>query len=101
METIRQEFFLTEFIKKEKSLMFVGPTGTGKTAVVINHLINLPKERLLNNINVFVSVICKYPSPHRNNSSYDFLFIKVTCQTTSIFQLVRLPYKPWTCSCLN
>ncbi|EDV21418.1 uncharacterized protein TRIADDRAFT_60039 [Trichoplax adhaerens] len=45
METIRQEFFLNEFIKKEKSLMFIGPTGTGKTAVVINHLINLPKER--------------------------------------------------------
>lgn len=35
---------------KEIPILFVGPTGTGKTAVVLDHLINLPKEKFLPNV---------------------------------------------------
>ncbi|CAH1180400.1 unnamed protein product [Phaedon cochleariae] len=31
-------------------LLFVGPTGTGKTAVVLDNLLNLPKEKFLPNV---------------------------------------------------
>ncbi len=44
-ETAKQAFFLNTFILHNVPLLFVGPTGVGKTAVTNNFLIKLPKER--------------------------------------------------------
>jgi len=37
-------------LKNEIPLLFVGPTGTGKSAIVLNYLIHLPKEYFLANV---------------------------------------------------
>ncbi len=49
-ETARQSFFLHTFLSHKIPLLFVGPTGTGKTAVTNNFLVKLPKETYLANI---------------------------------------------------
>jgi dynein heavy chain len=43
-ETIRQSFFLQLFLNNQIPLLFVGPTGVGKSAVTNNFLNKLPKE---------------------------------------------------------
>ena len=48
-ETVRQVFFLQTYILHDIPLLFVGPTGVGKTAVTNNFLIKLPKESFLAN----------------------------------------------------
>ena len=43
-ETARQTYFLNLYISHKVPMMFVGPTGTGKSAITNNYLISLPKE---------------------------------------------------------
>lgn len=43
-ETARQEFFLHLFLTHEIPVLFVGPTGTGKSAITNNYLLSLPKD---------------------------------------------------------
>ncbi|XP_072168572.1 dynein axonemal heavy chain 3-like [Diadema setosum] len=51
-ETARQIFFMDAYISHEVPLLFVGPTGTGKSAITNDYLISLPKDRYVpNNIN--------------------------------------------------
>ncbi|KAJ8963034.1 hypothetical protein NQ314_005606 [Rhamnusium bicolor] len=45
-----QRFFLKTCLNNNMPILFVGPTGTGKTAVVLDHLLNLPKEKYLPNV---------------------------------------------------
>ncbi|XP_023310238.1 dynein heavy chain 3, axonemal [Anoplophora glabripennis] len=45
-----QRFFLKMCLTNDIPILFVGPTGTGKTAVVLDHLLNLPKEKVLPNV---------------------------------------------------
>lgn len=45
-----QKFFLKLYQSSNIPLLFVGPTGTGKTAVVLDHLMTLPKEKFLPNV---------------------------------------------------
>lgn len=49
-ETARQSFFLHTFLHQKVPILFVGPTGVGKTAVTNNFLVKLPKETYLANI---------------------------------------------------
>nr|XP_026694595.1 dynein heavy chain 3, axonemal isoform X2 [Ciona intestinalis] len=52
VDTYRQHFFLQKFINQNKQLLFVGPTGTGKSAITNNYLRSLPKKLYaINNIN--------------------------------------------------
>ncbi|GFX52653.1 dynein heavy chain 3, axonemal [Trichonephila clavipes] len=48
-ETVRQRFMLNTYISNDVPVLFVGPTGTGKSAITNNFLIHLPKERYLPN----------------------------------------------------
>nr|CAI5856319.1 unnamed protein product [Callosobruchus analis] len=45
-----QRFFLKTCLDNDIPILFVGPTGTGKTAIVLDHLLNLPKEKYLPNV---------------------------------------------------
>ena len=44
-ETVRQIFFMDAYISHEVPLLFVGPTGTGKSAIANDQLIGMPKDR--------------------------------------------------------
>ncbi|KAK7111861.1 dynein axonemal heavy chain 3-like isoform X2 [Littorina saxatilis] len=43
-ETMRQEFFLHVYLTHEIPTLFIGPTGTGKSAITNNYLVSLPKD---------------------------------------------------------
>ncbi|XP_008290011.1 dynein heavy chain 3, axonemal [Stegastes partitus] len=45
METARQLFFLRTYLAHEIPLLFVGPTGTGKSIINKSFLVKLPKEQ--------------------------------------------------------
>uniref|UniRef100_A0A6I8MZ31 Dynein axonemal heavy chain 3 n=1 Tax=Ornithorhynchus anatinus TaxID=9258 RepID=A0A6I8MZ31_ORNAN len=49
METARQTFFLNVYLKHEVPALFVGPTGTGKSAITNNFLFHLPKAKYMPN----------------------------------------------------
>lgn len=49
-ETAKQIFFLEAFIKQDIPILFVGPTGTGKSAVILSYLMSLPKDNFLPNV---------------------------------------------------
>uniref|UniRef100_A0A8D0CCX0 Dynein axonemal heavy chain 3 n=1 Tax=Scleropages formosus TaxID=113540 RepID=A0A8D0CCX0_SCLFO len=45
METARQMFFLRTYLAHEVPMLFVGPTGTGKSIITNSFLLKLPKEQ--------------------------------------------------------
>ncbi|XP_062507706.1 dynein axonemal heavy chain 3-like [Corticium candelabrum] len=45
VDTARQTFFLNTFLPMEVPLLFVGFTGTGKSAITNSYLVELPKDR--------------------------------------------------------
>ena len=45
VDTVRQKFFLNTYVPHNKPLLFVGPTGTGKSAITNNYLVQLPKDK--------------------------------------------------------
>ncbi len=49
-ETSRQMFFLKLFLTNELPVLFVGPTGTGKSAGTLNYLMSLPKDKFVPNV---------------------------------------------------
>ncbi|XP_044602978.2 dynein axonemal heavy chain 3 isoform X2 [Equus asinus] len=49
METARQSFFLKTYLDHEIPVLFVGPTGTGKSVITNNFLLHLPKNTYLPN----------------------------------------------------
>lgn len=49
-ETAQQRFFLKTLVGAGVPVLFVGPTGTGKSAIVLDYLLSLPKENYVPNI---------------------------------------------------
>ncbi|KAK6187847.1 hypothetical protein SNE40_005782 [Patella caerulea] len=49
METSRQSYFLQTYLSHEVSTLFVGPTGTGKSAITNSYLMSLPKDMYVPN----------------------------------------------------
>ncbi|XP_076804189.1 dynein axonemal heavy chain 3-like isoform X1 [Clavelina lepadiformis] len=49
MNTAQQIFFLDTFVASDTPCLFVGPTGTGKSAITNDYLMNLPKESFMAN----------------------------------------------------
>lgn len=53
VDTVRQLFFLNIHLKHNRPLLFVGPTGTGKSAIINDALVQLPKESFVPNTITF------------------------------------------------
>lgn len=49
-ESICQQFFLEKCLQLEIPILLIGPTGTGKSAVVLDQLVHLPKDEYLANV---------------------------------------------------
>ena len=70
MDTERQRYFLEKFVPQGKPVLFVGPTGTGKSAITNNYLLQLPKEKyIINNIN--------FSARTDSNQTQDIIFSKL------------------------
>lgn len=49
-EVVIQYFFMRNLLHRSIPILFVGPTGTGKSVIVLNYLEFLPRDRYLENI---------------------------------------------------
>ncbi|KAK0077358.1 hypothetical protein PV326_010096, partial [Microctonus aethiopoides] len=49
-EVSMQKFFMTKLLERSIPLLFIGPTGTGKSSIVLDYLINLPKAKYIQNV---------------------------------------------------
>jgi len=49
-ETARQMFFLRTYLNNGFPVLFVGPTGTGKSAITLNYLMSMPKDKFIPNV---------------------------------------------------
>ncbi|KZC07229.1 Dynein heavy chain 3, axonemal [Dufourea novaeangliae] len=49
-EVIIQNFFLSNLLHRSVPLLFVGPTGTGKSAVTLDYLVSLNRDKYLENV---------------------------------------------------
>ncbi len=52
-ETVRQAFFFDLYLSHSVPVLFVGPTGTGKSAIVNDRIMKLPKETYMPNTITF------------------------------------------------
>lgn len=70
METEKQKYFLERFLMQDKPLLFVGPTGTGKSAITNSYLLQLPKDKyIISNIN--------FSAQTSANQTQDIIFSKL------------------------
>ncbi|KAL1116324.1 hypothetical protein AAG570_005819 [Ranatra chinensis] len=46
----KQKFFLKTFMENNIPVLFVGPTGTGKSAIALDHLMSLSKDKFIPNV---------------------------------------------------
>ncbi|KAK5640705.1 hypothetical protein RI129_009252 [Pyrocoelia pectoralis] len=49
-ESLCQKYFLQLCLSNQLPILFIGPTGTGKSAIVLDHLIGMPKDKFLPNV---------------------------------------------------
>ncbi|CAH2307190.1 dynein heavy chain 3, axonemal [Pelobates cultripes] len=70
METARQSFFLKTYLEHSVPMLFVGPTGTGKSAITNNFLIKLPKQK-------FVPNCINFSARTSANQTQDIIFSKL------------------------
>lgn len=70
MDTERQRYFLDKLVHQGRPLLFVGPTGTGKSAITNNYLLELPRDKFgINNIN--------FSAQTSANQTQDIIFSKL------------------------
>lgn len=70
VDTVRQRFFLSRFLSLDKAVLFVGPTGTGKSAITNNHLLELPRDQ-------YVTCNINFSAQTSANQTQDIIFSKL------------------------
>ncbi|MEE6497717.1 hypothetical protein FKM82_002819 [Ascaphus truei] len=78
METARQTFFLKTYLDHSVPLLFVGPTGTGKSAITNSFLINLPKDK-------YVANSMNFSARTSANQTQDIIFSKLDRRRKGLF----------------
>ncbi|XP_055994863.1 dynein axonemal heavy chain 3 [Sorex fumeus] len=78
METARQSFFLKTYINHEIPTLFVGPTGTGKSAITNNFLLHLPK-------NVYLPNCINFSARTSANQTQDIIMSKLDRRRKGLF----------------
>ncbi|XP_033740540.1 dynein heavy chain 3, axonemal-like isoform X1 [Pecten maximus] len=77
-ETARQSFFLETYLKHEQSMLFIGPTGTGKSAITNNYLLSLPKD-------VYVANCINFSARTSANQTQDIVMSKLDRRRKGVF----------------
>ncbi|XP_060028831.1 dynein axonemal heavy chain 3 isoform X1 [Erinaceus europaeus] len=78
METARQSFFLKTYLNHEIPVLFVGPTGTGKSAITNNFLLHLPK-------NTYVPNCINFSARTSANQTQDIIMSKLDRRRKGVF----------------
>uniref|UniRef100_A0A8C2VP56 Dynein axonemal heavy chain 3 n=1 Tax=Chinchilla lanigera TaxID=34839 RepID=A0A8C2VP56_CHILA len=78
METARQSFFLKTYLDHEIPMLFVGPTGTGKSAITNNFLLRLPK-------NIYVPNCINFSARTSANQTQDIIMSKLDRRRKGLF----------------
>uniref|UniRef100_A0A671XYF8 Dynein axonemal heavy chain 7 n=1 Tax=Sparus aurata TaxID=8175 RepID=A0A671XYF8_SPAAU len=78
METARQLFFLRTYMAHEIPMLFVGPTGTGKSVINKSFLVKLPKEQYTPNC-------INFSARTSANQTQDIIFAKLDRRRKGVF----------------
>ncbi|XP_009068409.1 PREDICTED: dynein heavy chain 3, axonemal [Acanthisitta chloris] len=78
METARQMFFLKTYVEHNVPLLFVGPTGTGKSAITNNFLLQLPKE-------TYIPSFVNFSARTSANQTQDIIMSKLDRRRKGLF----------------
>ncbi|ELW62513.1 Dynein heavy chain 3, axonemal [Tupaia chinensis] len=78
METARQSFFLKTYLDHEIPVLFVGPTGTGKSAITNNFLLRLPK-------NIYLPNCINFSARTSANQTQDMIMSKLDRRRKGLF----------------
>lgn len=66
-EAVCQNFFLNMCLNANIPIMLLGPTGTGKSCVMLNYLLMMNKDKYLPNVINFSAQTSAYQVSNRNN----------------------------------
>ncbi|XP_065937642.1 dynein axonemal heavy chain 3 isoform X7 [Magallana gigas] len=78
VETEKQKYFLERFLMQDCPLLFVGPTGTGKSAITNSYLLQLPKDKyIISNIN--------FSAQTSANQTQDIIFSKLDRRKKGVY----------------
>ncbi|XP_019505362.1 PREDICTED: dynein heavy chain 3, axonemal [Hipposideros armiger] len=78
VETARQSFFLKTYVDHEIPMLFVGPTGTGKSAITNNFLLHLPK-------NTYLPSFINFSARTSANQTQDIIMSKLDRRRKGLF----------------
>ncbi|XP_076842922.1 dynein axonemal heavy chain 3 [Brachyhypopomus gauderio] len=78
METARQFFLLRTYLSHEVPVLFVGPTGTGKSVINNTFLLSLPKER-------YTPVCLNFSARTSSNQVQDIILAKLDRRRKGVF----------------